>query len=205
MPPGLLKPLSEHEVRSLIAYLAGTSQVPLLATADNAPYFFFYEQNLSNWKAIDSTWTAREGMIVSPGAQGGKPGLLASQLQLTADFHMSLRFQPGPDGQGAVLLGDARQPRNGLRIGFAAGKALTFEGDEKGEERAAPVVAENWNKLEVIVAAGRIRVRLNETDVWHAADKPAPDRRVFALEGPQTPLQTIRFRNLDLRLLVPNK
>jgi putative heme-binding domain-containing protein len=205
MPTDLLKTLTEHEVRSLIAYLSGKGQVPLLATPDNAPYFFFYEKNLSNWTSIDSTWTASEGMIVSPGAPGGKPGLLVSQLQLAADFHMSLRFQSSADGRGAVLLGDARQPRTGQRIEFTAGKPLNFVGFEKGAEIAAPIVSEQWNKLEVIVAASQIRVRLNDTDALDTADLSVPERRVFALEGSRTPSQTIQFRNLDLRLLVPNK
>ncbi|HEV3385251.1 MAG TPA: family 16 glycoside hydrolase [Gemmata sp.] len=205
MPADLLKTLTEHEVRSLIAYLTGKSQMPLLATPDNAPYFFFYEKNLSDWTSIDSIWAANDGVIVSPGALGGKPGLLVSQLQLAADFHMSLRFQSGADVLGAVILGDARQPRNGQRIEFTAGKPLNFVGFEKGTEIAAPIVSEQWNKLEVIVAASRIRVRLNDTDALDTADLSVSERRVFALEGSRIPSQTIQFRNLDLRLLLPNK
>jgi putative heme-binding domain-containing protein len=205
MPMDLLKPFNEHEVRSLFAYLSGKNQVPLLATPDNAPYFFFYEQNLSNWQALDSTWTTQEGVIVSPPPQGGKPGLLISQLQIVGDFHMSLRFQSGPDGSGAVVLGNARQPRNGVRIEFATGKPLTIVGFEKESASAAPIVSETWNKLEVIVVAGRIRVRLNETDALDAADLSVSERRVFILEGSQTPLHSLRFRNLALRLLGPMK
>ncbi len=200
MPADLLKPFNEHEVRSLIAYLSGKTQVPLLATPDNAPYFFFYEQNLSNWQALDSTWTSQEGIIVSPAPQDGKPGLLVSQLQIVGDFDMTLRFQPGPAGSGTVILGNARLPRNGLRIEFAAGKPLTILGFEKEGVASQPIVGETWNKLEVMVESGRIRVRLNDTDALNAADLSVPERRVFVLEGSRTPLQSIRFRNLALRL-----
>ena len=40
MPVDLLKPLSDHEVRSLIAYVSGPAQVRLLANPENAVYFF---------------------------------------------------------------------------------------------------------------------------------------------------------------------
>ena len=39
MPTDLLKELNEHEVRSLIAYLSGRGQVPMLATFENAAVF----------------------------------------------------------------------------------------------------------------------------------------------------------------------
>src|SRR5205807_1006848 len=40
MPDDLLKPLTDPEVRALVAYLRHPSQTPLLATADNAKDLF---------------------------------------------------------------------------------------------------------------------------------------------------------------------
>ena len=49
MPDDLWKPLSDHEVRSLVAYLASPEQVPLLATAENAANFF-NGRDLAGWQ-----------------------------------------------------------------------------------------------------------------------------------------------------------
>ena len=48
MPDDLWKPLSDHEVRSLVAYLASPEQVPALLTAENAPNFF-NARDLTGW------------------------------------------------------------------------------------------------------------------------------------------------------------
>ena len=205
MPTDLLKSLNEHEVRSLIAYLTGKSQVPLLATADNAPYFFFYEQNLSNWKPVNSVWTAHEGELIAPSPQAGKPAVLVSQLHLASDFHMTIRFQPGAGGRGAIVLTDAAQPQrpSGPRIAFVAGSPLELVGFGTGNapSLASTLVLEQWNKLEVTVEAKRIQVKLNDTQVATLPDDAAPVRRAVVLEGSPLASQETRFRNLDLRLL----
>src|SRR5205823_14937314 len=48
MPDDLLKPLTDDEVRRLVAYLGSSRQVPLPATADNVKTFF-NAQDLSGW------------------------------------------------------------------------------------------------------------------------------------------------------------
>ena len=59
MPDDLLKPLSDDEVRSLVAYLRNPSQVPMLATADNAKDFF-NGKDLTGWDGDPKLWTRRE-------------------------------------------------------------------------------------------------------------------------------------------------
>ncbi len=50
MPDDLLKPHSETEVRALIAYLRNPTQVPILATPENAKDLF-NGKDLTGWTA----------------------------------------------------------------------------------------------------------------------------------------------------------
>src|SRR4029077_17140259 len=63
MPDDLLKPLSDDEVRALVAYLASPQQVPMLATADNAKSFF-NGQDLTGWDGAAELWSVENGEIV---------------------------------------------------------------------------------------------------------------------------------------------
>lgn len=206
MPVDLLKPLGEHEVRSLLAYLQGKTQTALLATPDNAPYFLFYEQNLSNWQVLEGKWAAADGEIVAPGG-AGKAALAVSRLHIPGDFHLTVRFHPGENGRGAVIVSDAASPLpRGRRIEFVAGQPLAFAdfGAEGIVSEAPPIVKGDWNRLEVISAAGKLSVRLNDAEAFAAPDQP-PARRAIALEVAPEEKEVIRFRNFDLRLMPGTK
>jgi putative heme-binding domain-containing protein len=209
MPVDLLKPLNEHEVRSLIAYLQGKTQSPLLGTSENAAYFFFYENNLSNWKVLAPEWAAAEGKITATSVQAGQAPRLESQVQLEplepgAELHMSFRFHAGPDGRGALALTHPAPASTAgeLRIAWETGKPLNFIGFGPQSEvpAARAEVQNNWNKLEVFADAKRLRVRLNNQEVLDAADAPSHGRRVVVLEGSSVPGQESQFQNLDMRI-----
>ena len=100
MPVDLLKPLSDYEVRSLIAYLSGPAQVPLLATPENAVYFFT-TKDFSFWQPPRLPWKLDNGELWSPGSQIGEPAPLISDLVVDDDFRLALQFHPGKDGRGA--------------------------------------------------------------------------------------------------------
>ncbi len=206
MPADLVKDFDEHQLRSLLAYVQSTKQYPLVATVETAPYFFFYEKNLSNWQPGEPGWRASEGEIIAPAPSGGKAASLVSLTWIPSDFQSLIWFQPGKDGQGAIVLADANDPRSpmAMRIEFSAGKPLAFRGFTSSPESPGPVVKEGWNKLEIIAAERRIQVRLDNQEVLNAADDHAPGRRVIVLEGARTGSSETRFRNLELRLLAPN-
>ena len=63
MPDDLWKPLTDHEVRSLVAYLASPEQVPALLTAENAQNFF-NGRDLTGWQGNDKLWRVEDGEIV---------------------------------------------------------------------------------------------------------------------------------------------
>ena len=68
MPEDQLKQFSSHEIRSLFAYLRGKSQVPMLATKENASAFF-NGRDLAGWTGDRKLWSVENGEIVgrSPG------------------------------------------------------------------------------------------------------------------------------------------
>ncbi len=210
MPTELLKELNNHEVRSLIAYLQRSNQGPLLATPENAPEYFPYRPDLLTWHTIGTAWDVEKGEIVAPEPQSGKPELLISDLHLAGDFQLTLLFQPGKDGGGAVLIRDASRPDTaaGFRIDFSVGEPLKLV--EVASGRIVPVKerlgvanltrAETWNRLELKVSDSRLLVRLNNKDAVEATELQLPPRRLIVLEGSGVSGQRLRFRQLEMRL-----
>ena len=157
MPNGLLKEFSEHEVRSLIAYLSGRVQTPLLATPDNATAYFFNRQDLGTWHPVGPEWRVEDGAVAAPAPSDGTPAVPVSDLVLPGDFHLTLRFHAGENGRGAVQLRDARKPdeAGGLRVEFTTGQPLVVSGAENvdPENQVRP---DAWNKLEIVLSADRL-------------------------------------------------
>jgi putative heme-binding domain-containing protein len=206
MPTELLKTFDDHEVRSLIAYLSGDAQVPVLATHENVAYFFT-GKDLNFWDLGRAGWKLDQGALLPAGPA---PAPMTSDIVLADDFHFTLQFHPGKDGGGAVDIRGAESKPVSMRVGFSVGKGLsTARIDSVGAGTplvaANPVRADGWNKLEIIVVGKRLQVRLNGKDAVDWGDNDFPSRRVIALRGSDVPDQSIRFRNLDLRLLSPNK
>jgi len=208
MPTDLLREFSEHDIRSLISYLTGKTQSPMLATPENVTHFFVPAPDMTNWHAVGPRWAIDKGILTSPEPAGGAAPRLVSDLLFGDDFQMSLRFQPGPQGQCALLIGDAGPPElaNAIQIELAAGRHVSIRvaGQKAPVESAETVKPDAWNKLEVTAAGNRVVVRLNDKEAASAAFA-FPQRRVLALEGSTKSGQEVLFRNMDLRLLKPEK
>ncbi len=211
MPTELLKPFSEHEVRSLFAYLSGKAQVPMLATEETAVYFSAYGQTLMGWRGVRGRWRVAGREIVAPGPAAGRPALLVHDLLLRDDFHVTLKFHPGAGGGGAVWVRAEGAPdgaASGARVGLTVGERVTLvggDGKRAGPGEAGTVQPDAWNQLELIAVGRGLRVRLNGRDAAVLEDAHLPARRVIALEGPDAAGQSLRFANLDLRLLSEKK
>src|SRR5262249_8990117 len=104
MPNELLKPLDEHEVRSLVAYLSRTAQTPILALPESAVYFSAFGPDLNYWQRVHGAWKVDGGEMVAPGGQTGAPSILLSDLVLDGDFELRVRLHAGKAGNGAVVL-----------------------------------------------------------------------------------------------------
>jgi putative heme-binding domain-containing protein len=216
MPTELLKPLDEHEVRSLFAYLSGPAQTPLLASHENFGHFFMGD-DLNYWKNLGGLWKVDKGDVIAPPPQDGKRSFLISDLLLAEDFRVALKIQPGKAGRAAVLIQDEDSLEFspvGPRVEVAAGEALLLV-DRKGGRHpttgssGGTVLADTWNTLEIFLKGNGLQIRLNGKDVLAWEDPQEPGRRCVTLEVPATNSpagsQEIRFRNLDLLLLTPNR
>ncbi len=209
MPTELLRDFTDHEKRSLIAYLTGSSQAQMLATPENVFHFFPPAQDLTNWHMNGPRWTVDKGVVVSPEPVGGKSPQLVGDLIVADDFSVTLRFNPGKDGRGAILIGDASQQdfSKAIRIEFALNESLALGGAVTNGSTVnnAEKVKADWNKLEIVAETNRISVKLNDKDAVSATGITFPVRRVMVLEGSSVPNREVRFRNLEMRLLGQQK
>ncbi len=93
MPEDLWTPLSEHEVRSLVAYLASPGQVPMLATPDNVSGFFNTLADLSGWEGDPKRlWSVKDGEIVGKTSGLKHNAFLRSEMS-AGDFHLTLKIK----------------------------------------------------------------------------------------------------------------
>ncbi|HMF15915.1 MAG TPA: PVC-type heme-binding CxxCH protein, partial [Gemmataceae bacterium] len=207
MPNDLLKPLSEHEVRSLVAYLSGRGQTPMLATPDNVASFF-NGQDLTGWRSARGQWRVNKGEMIATGPEEKNAPLLVSDL-VAADFHLTLELNPGKNGQGAIViraeettgLPPSRRPtiRFSTRDGRIGGPGGEFK---DGEGADSKIRADSWNKLDIFAVGNRLVVYLNGKKYFeYEKIYRYPRRGLIALEGSIVPGQEIRFRNLQLKLL----
>ncbi|MEX0586776.1 MAG: family 16 glycoside hydrolase, partial [Pirellulales bacterium] len=82
MPDDLLKPLSQGEVRALVAYVTAPRQAPLLATAENVQSFF-NGKDLTGWTADPKLWSVENGELV------GRTSGLAHNDWIKSDYVLS--------------------------------------------------------------------------------------------------------------------
>jgi hypothetical protein len=201
-------------VRSLVAYLSGRGQTPMLATADNVASFF-NGQDLTGWRSARGQWKVKAGEIIAPGPINKEIALLVNEL-VAGDFHLSLEVKLPKEGDGAILFRVEERPNEvpdhpailfhavkGGGIAFVRKKRNEFEAKfwAVGEETPPEIKPNAWNKLEIIAAGNRLKFRVNGKDDLTTADAKIPRRGLIALEGSIVPGQEIRFRNLQLKLL----
>ncbi len=102
MPDDILKQTTEHEFRSLIAYLQTQAQVPLLATADNAKDFF-NGKDLTNWDGDDGLWKVENGEIVGKSATGLKKNTFLKSHAAVENFKLSLKVKLSPNKENSGI------------------------------------------------------------------------------------------------------
>lgn len=209
MPDNQMKQYSSHEILSLIAYLRGRSQVPVLASKDNVG-MFFNGRDLTGWKGDDSLWSVEEGEIVGRTTGLDKNSFLISDLT-AEDFELSLEVLLKDDVGNSGIQFRSR-PRKGVEEmhGYQAdigpdwwGKLYEEHGrellwKESGEEF---VEKGGWNEYKIRAEGSHIRTWLNGQLCVDLDDPTGSRRGVFALQihsGGQT---EVRFRNLRLEIL----
>jgi putative membrane-bound dehydrogenase-like protein len=207
MPDDQLKPFSDHEVRSLFAYLQSPVQVPLLATADTVKDFF-NGKDLTGWVGDPKLWTVEQGEIVgrSPGISRNE--FLKSQM-VTDDFRLTVKVKLVPNKENSGIQFRSEVLPNGDVRGYQAdvgagwwGKLYEEHGREILSDRSGEpfVKVDDWNEYEVVANGSRIKTFIN----GHACvdlDDPAGARRgIFAFQIHAGGPMEVRFKDLKLEV-----
>ncbi len=208
MPEDQLKQFSSDEIRGLIAYLRGKSQVPMLATKENAGAFF-NGRDLAGWTGDLKLWSVKNGEIVglSPGI--GHNTFLLSDLS-AKDFRLSLDVKLAKDegNSGVQFRSESLKGFEEMR-GYQAdigpgwwGKLYEENGravlsDKSGE----PYLKKgDWNRYEIEAIGSHIRTWLNGQPCVDFNDPAPRTQGLFALQLHAGGPTEVRFRNIKLEL-----
>jgi putative membrane-bound dehydrogenase-like protein len=212
MPDDQLKPFSDHDVRSLFAYLQSPAQVPILATSENVKEFF-NGKDLTGWDGDPKLWSVENGEIVgkSPGIK--KNEFLKSQMA-AADFRLTLKLRlvPNKENSGvqfrseALPDGEMRGPQADVGAGWW-GKlyeesARGILSDKSGEKY---VHIDDWNEYVIEAAGPRVRTWINGQLCVDLNDEKLSRRGIFGLQIHAGGPMEVRFKDLKLEVLAPAK
>ena len=207
MPEGLWTPLSDHEVRSLVAYLASPSQVPMLATGENIKGFF-NGQNLQGWDGDPKLWKVENGEIVGKTTGLGHNAFLRSDLSL-ADFRLTVQVKlVKNEGNSGIQFRSEPLP-NGEVKGYQAdvgvgwwGKIYEENGrgllwDKSGEAFVKPG---EWNTYEVLAIGSKFRTFINGQPSAVLDDPAGAKRGIIAFQLHSGGPTEVRYKDFKVEL-----
>jgi putative membrane-bound dehydrogenase-like protein len=207
MPDDLLSPLTPADVKNLVAYLAGSQQVPLPATRDNANSFF-NGKDLSGWQGDPELWTVEEGELVGRSAGLKHNEFLSSDLSV-GNFRLELDVKLVDNrGNSGIQFRSRRQPSGEVQ-GYQAdigenwwgklyeelGRGLLW--DRSGEKH---VKSGDWNRYTIEAVDGRIRTWINGELCVDMDDPPGARQGIIAFQLHSGDATEVRFRNMNLEI-----
>lgn len=207
MPDDQLKQFSGHEIRSLLAYLRYSSQVPLLATSENASSLF-NGTDLSGWTGAQHLWSVQDGQIVGKTQGLDHNEFLISDF-LTRDFSFSVEVKLVDDAGNSGIQFRSRTMESGEVAGYQAdigpgwwGKLYEEHGrnllwKKSGKEH---VNAGEWNLYRIEAIGSRIRTWINGHLCVDLDDPEGSREGIIALQLHSGRATEIRFRNLVLEV-----
>ncbi len=213
MPDDLLRPLSQHEVRSLQAYLASAGQVPQLANNDTVGSIF-NGKDLTGWMSGDmSLWSVEDGEIVGRTAGLKRNYWLTSQYSL-ADFHFSVNVKlvknEGNSGIQIRSIPIEHDEVKGYQADVGAGwwgklyeehgRALLWK--ESGEQH---VKLGEWNKYDILAVGSRVQTWINGQKCVDLDDPQGARQGVFALQLHSGGATEVRYKNLQVSIPTSSK
>jgi len=204
---------------ALVVLLAFSSRVD---AGDWKPLFNFNGKDLSGWKAIDgpiSSWHVEDGLLFCSG-QGS--GWLSTDAEY-GNFELELDFRVPAGGNSGVFL---RAPHEGnpafagmeiqilddYAAQYAALKPAQYCGSLYDVVAAQPRVSKKageWQHMNIVCDANRLKVTLNGTQIVDADLSAHPDKlpthpglkRTTGYVGLQNHGSRLDFRNLRIREL----
>jgi putative heme-binding domain-containing protein len=212
MPDDQLKPFTDHEVRSLFAYLQSPAQAPLLATPDTVKDFF-NGKDLTGWEGDPALWKVENGEIVgrSPGIK--KNEFLKSQM-VAGDFRLSVKVKLTPNKENSGIQFRSEVLPNGDVRGYQAdvgagwwGKLYEEHGREvlsakSGEEY---VKVDDWNVYEIVAEGSKIKTFINGHACVDLDDPRGARLGVFAFQIHAGGPMEVRFKDLKLEVKAEKK
>ncbi len=207
MPDDQLKQFSPHEVRSLIAYLRGKSQTPLLATPENASTFF-NGKDLTGWTGTEGLWTVEDGELVGRTDGLAKNEWIVSDLS-AQDFRLTLEVKL-VDNAGNSGIQFRSHAHDGEVSGYQAdigagwwGKLYEEHGrkllsDRSGEQYVRPG---DWNRYEILAHGHHIQTRINGNLCVNLHDPEGEHRGIIAIQLHSGGKTEVRLRNMELEII----
>ncbi len=207
MPDDILKPLSETELRALVAYLASPQQVPMLATSDNAATIF-NGTDLTGWRGDTTLWSVEDGDLVGRTSGLDHNEFLISDLSV-GDFRFQFEVKlTNNKGNSGVQFRSVARP-DGSVEGYQADIGVGWWGklyEEHGRGLLWKKSGDNlikpgeWNTYAIVAVGNRIRTYLNGQLAVDLDDAAGAKRGIIALQLHSGGPTEIRFRNFQLAL-----
>ena len=208
MPEDQWEPLSDHEIRSLVAYLASPTQVPLRATDESAAAFF-NGRDLTGWQGDPALWSVEDGEIVGRTDGLERNEFLRNDLNV-GDFRLTLKIKLAADtGNSGVQFRSEPLPEGEIR-GYQADVGPGWWGklyeenargllwDRSGEQH---VHKGEWNDYEIEAVGSRITTKINGQPCVDLDDPPGARRGVFAFQLHSGGATEVRFKDVRLELI----
>ena len=210
MPDDLWSPLSDHEIRSLLAYLASPSQVPLLATPETAATFF-NGKDLTGWIGDPKLWRVENGELVGQTDGLDHNEFLRSDLAAT-DFRLTLKVKlvknEGNSGVQfrSIALPDGEMKGDQADIG-AGWWGKLYEENGRGliwpNSGESHVLPGEWNTYEIVAQGTKITTKINGALCVDLDDPLGARKGIFALQLHSGGPTEVRYKDVKLEVLAP--
>lgn len=204
MPEDQLKQFSDHEVRSLIAYLRGPEQVPLLASEEELSTFFNGE-DLTGWSGRDGLWSVENGELVGRTDGLTKNEWIVSDLAID-DFTLTMEVKlVANEGNSGIQFrshahdGEVAGYQADMGVGWWGklyeehGRGLLWE--KSGEDHVKPG---EWNQYKIIAKGHHIRTYLNGKLCVDLDDAQGATEGIIAIQLHSGGKTEVRLRNIRL-------
>jgi putative membrane-bound dehydrogenase-like protein len=207
MPEGLLATLSDHEVRSLVAYLASPAQVPMLATSENIKSLF-NGRDLTGWQGDPKLWKVENGEIVGKTSGLSRNEFLRSDLML-GDFRLTVQVKlVKNEGNSGIQFRSEPLPAGEVK-GYQADVGVGWWGklyEEHGrgllwkDSGEAHVKLGEWNTYEVECIGSKIRTTINGQPCVTLDDPQGARRGILAFQLHSGGATEVRYKDLRVEL-----
>lgn len=212
MPDDLLKPLKEADVRALVAYLASSKQVPILANAENIQGMF-NGKDLTGWIADPKLWRVEDGQIAGH-TSGIKHNDWIKSEFLLKDFHFKCQVKLADNAGNSGIQFRSEIMDNGEVKGYQAdigvgwwgklyeehGRALMWK--ESGEKH---VKKGDWNTYEIIADGSKIVTKINGNVCVDMDDPQGARQGIIAFQLHAGGATDVYFKDISVKLLNTEK